>query len=620
MHAPQQVPQKVGRRARVRALMCGVVVLGLAVVLPSCGPKEKKVITPPPPPGYAGPEFLRGSIGGVASLSGYRPVLVSGFGLVVGLHGTGSGDCPAPLRPLILDMISKGGFNTYQTGTKGLTPERILASTTAAVVTVEGMIPPGASRGTRFDLLVSALPSTGTTSLQDGVLYSIDLRIGGTDLSMPALSNIARGHGPIFVNPFAKNAGQAGDEHPASERIGTILGGGWVSEDLPLNLVTTEASYRLTRQIADRINSRFPPDPNDPTPIANPKSDTIVAIHIPAAFRKDPKRLLDLLSHLFLNPMSDFSEAKAKELAKLLQNPATQKYAGDIAYAWEGLGPIALGVIRPLYLSVDPVVELTALTAGARLGDLRAVEPLGEIAKADHGESSQRATALLGELLAGKPGDGRIVRALRGLLDAHDPQVRIAAYEGLANVDDGAIRRFGFKDKMELDQVACRTPMIYVTRVDKPRVIVFGDRMGFKAPGGGEPMLFTLWDNSFMLRGDSGTGHVAVFYQAPGAPTPTQCKVPDNVGYLAGVMAFEPDQDSKNPGLDMSYSRIVTALYQMTKAGVIDAPFVAQREDLLDRVTQSRNAQVAGGVRPENKNDQPELLGPPQIVPQGPTK
>ena len=41
-----------------------------------------------------------------------------------------------------------------------------------AVVVVEGLIPPGATEGTRFDLRVFAHPMTSTTSLEGGRLYT----------------------------------------------------------------------------------------------------------------------------------------------------------------------------------------------------------------------------------------------------------------------------------------------------------------------------------------------------------------------------------------------------------------------------------------------------------------
>ncbi len=590
------------RRGRAVALACAVVLV--CVTAMSCAPKEEKPLPPPPPAAYRGPEFLRGSIGAVATLEGYRPLLVSGYGIVAGLNGTGSPDCPASLRPYILDMITKGGIGRYDTGTKATSPERFLASMDTAVVMVEGVIPPGATRGSRFDLLVTALPQTSTSSLEDGNLYSLDLRPGGLDLSRPSLSNMARAHGAVFLNPFAEDAGKATDERPPEQRIGYVLGGGVVDEETPLQLITTQPSYRLTRQIADRINSRFPPEPNDLAPIADPKTNVNVAIRVPKSFQGDSQRMLDLLSHLFLNPSTEFTQAKAHELADLIKDPKNQQYADDIAYTWEALGTSILPVIRELYVSDDLTVKLTALTAGARLVDLRSIDGLIAVAKGGHGPRSVLATTLLGQLLQKKPENIRLARTLREMLDEDDAMVRVAAYEGLAACDDSSIRRFGFKDKMELAQVSCRKPLIYVSRAHRPRVVVFGDRLGFAYPPAPAPLLFTIWDNHFMLRGEPGADKVSLFYHGARMEKPVKADIPSNVGYLAGVMAFEPDpdSDSKAPGLGMSYSRVVTALYQMSKSNIIDAPFKVEQDDLIQKIKRGRITDT-GGQRPETTND-----------------
>jgi hypothetical protein len=586
----------------------GFGLLFLTAGLVSCAPKVEKPLPPPPPAAYQGPDWLRGSIGALATVDGYRPVVVSGYGLVVGLNDTGSGDCPAALRPFMLEMISKGGFGRSDTNTKGLSPERVLASKQTAVVRIEGVIPAGATRGTTFDLLVSALPESETSSLEDGVLYTTDLRVGGLDLGRPADTNLARGHGPVFLNPFAEKAGEITTERPPEQRIGTVLGGGVLEAEMPLQLLTNTRSFRLTRQIADRINTRFPPDASEPDPIADPKSDTVVSLRVPKRFAHNPQRLLDLASHLYLNPTLSFSQDRAHELVDLLQKPENRLQVDAIALTLEGLGSqAALPIIRDLYASPDPLVRITMLTVGAHLNDLRAVDPLLEIAALNSGAGSELAVRLLGELLAYKHENVRLARKLRELLDSNDPLVRIAAFDALSGANDESVRHFYFQNKLELDQVTCTKPMVYVTRAQRPRIVVFNEHLGFTKPPA-SPLLYTLWDNRFMLRSETDSADLAVFYHRPGAPKPKQVTIPSNVGYLGGVLAYTPNEDSKTPGFDLSYSRIVTALYQLTRDKVIDAPFLVERNDLADRIKRIGDIPIE---RPETDPNAPKPTPPP---------
>ncbi|MDH3583173.1 MAG: flagellar basal body P-ring protein FlgI, partial [Phycisphaerae bacterium] len=180
---------------------------GLLVVLGGCNGDPVRVPArpaPPPPPTYRGPAFLHGTIGSVASLRGYLPVLVSGYGLVAGLDDTGSIDCPPALRGWLLNEMAKRGFGRESLGFGQLTPEQVLASRSTAVVLVQGIIPPGAPADQRIDILVTALPQTQTTSLEGGVLYTTDLRVEGANVNRPSFGAIARARGPIFLDPAAR--------------------------------------------------------------------------------------------------------------------------------------------------------------------------------------------------------------------------------------------------------------------------------------------------------------------------------------------------------------------------------------------------------------------------------
>jgi flagellar basal body P-ring protein FlgI len=100
------------------------------------------------------------TIGDLAEIVAFNPIPVKGIGIVVGLAGTGSAECPPAVRDYLRQYI------ITQVGDKQLiNPDRMINSTDTAVVIVEGYIPAGAVQQQPFDISVKALANTQTTGL-----------------------------------------------------------------------------------------------------------------------------------------------------------------------------------------------------------------------------------------------------------------------------------------------------------------------------------------------------------------------------------------------------------------------------------------------------------------------
>lgn len=586
---------------KFRWLLFVALVGGFALV-PGCGPKRPADPPAPPPPAYSGPDFLRTTIGSMTVVNGFRRELVSGYGLVVGLDDTGSPDVPPVLRDWLINEMSRRGFGRESMGYRHLSPRRVLASESTAVVLVEGLIPPGAVAGTPFDIRISALPQTQTTSLEGGRLYTTDLAIRGRT---PGASGLPRAtaHGDVFTNPFvASGDGEAGG--PADPRTGRILGGGLVQEDTLMALSLRQPSYQRSRLIEERINGRFPQRPEDPEPLAVAKTDELIQINVLNRFRDNPQRMLELINALFINPTSRFNRVKAGELVELLAQPGNEQYAEQITLAWEAMGKIVLPVLRSAYDHPRPVVRFAALEAGARLGDRQTIEPLRKIAIGGEADRRDRATAMLGLLLREQPDEPTVIRTLRDQLEDDDTFVRFAAFDALARVEDPSIvtRRFG--DRFELAMVRSSRPMIYVTRSRAPRIVVFNQMLGFE-----QPMLFTHDDNRLMLRYGAGDDQLAVRYR-PGDETRGRMhEVPPTLGNLIYLLGNQPTQGNPTPGFGMRYSEVVNILHALTDGGHVDAPFVLQPTDLLQRLAQQRQGPAPDGGRPETDGQTPDTEG-----------
>jgi flagellar basal body P-ring protein FlgI len=132
--------------------------------------------------------------------------------LVVGLGKNGSRDCPEPLRAQMVQEISKrletGGV--YSSDQIKLSAKGLLESLDTTVVEVSGSIPPGACKGTRFDVQVQAVAGTDTRSLEGGRLYTCSLHIFRFDSQGSGIRGkaVATAAGPSFRTSWPAAAGR----------------------------------------------------------------------------------------------------------------------------------------------------------------------------------------------------------------------------------------------------------------------------------------------------------------------------------------------------------------------------------------------------------------------------
>ncbi|MEM9419951.1 MAG: flagellar basal body P-ring protein FlgI, partial [Planctomycetota bacterium] len=183
------------------ALVC---VLSLLTVWGTMGCSNKDAgRAPAAAPGatFTGPRYLYNTVGSLSRLQNNQPRIVSGYGVVVGLNGTGSSEVPAALRQWLINEMTKQGVGRQQYDEiLPMSPAQLLASKDTAVVHVAGIIPPGAVAGSRFDLKVEAA-DTSTTSLVGGRLWTTNLSMGGLNPENFYLTPLAEGRGPIYLSP-----------------------------------------------------------------------------------------------------------------------------------------------------------------------------------------------------------------------------------------------------------------------------------------------------------------------------------------------------------------------------------------------------------------------------------
>ena len=273
---------------------------------------------------------LQGTIGASTYVEGGRLLPVRGFGLVIGLAGKGSRNCPPSVREYLRKEIARQRITRTSEDSETLSPEALINSLDTAVVTVDAEVPAAAAKQRTFDVRVQAM-DPDTQSIAGGILLPCDLKIYREVGPAEVIEgkNHARAQGPVFINPFA---GGAGAKTTVDPREGIIIGGGSNSVERKIELVCVVESYSVVRQIRDVINRRFPTTP----PTADAISPTTVQLTVPVEYRGREGRFLEKVRYL---PMTS-SNAQLEARSKVLMVEFTRENAPleELSLAVEGVG------------------------------------------------------------------------------------------------------------------------------------------------------------------------------------------------------------------------------------------------------------------------------------------
>lgn len=188
----------------------------------------------------------------ITDVSGARSNQLIGFGLVVGLDGTGGRSTFT--QQVAVDMMQRLGVTTQIFSASP--SESIFRSTNISAVMVTAEIGPWARKGGKIDVTVSSMDDA--RSLQGGQLLLTPLK--GADGEVYAV-----GQGPLSVGGFAVS-GQAAGIQKNQLNTGRVPNGAMVEKEAPgeltkngkVQLLLKEADHNTARLIAKAVNARFP--------------------------------------------------------------------------------------------------------------------------------------------------------------------------------------------------------------------------------------------------------------------------------------------------------------------------------------------------------------------------
>ena len=192
---------------------------------------------------FWGPPVNAARIKDLADIQGVRQNQLVGYGLVVGLDGTGDGDDSSFTLQSLAAMLDKMGITVK--------PEEIEGDNVAAVM-VTAELPAFARVGSRIDVLVSSIGGAG--SLQGGTLLLTPLR--AADGQVYAVSQ-----GPVSTGGFSVegNAGRVTKNFPT---VGRVVAGAMIERELAvafdgkqsLTLALRTPDFTTAARMAQAIN------------------------------------------------------------------------------------------------------------------------------------------------------------------------------------------------------------------------------------------------------------------------------------------------------------------------------------------------------------------------------
>ncbi len=219
----------------------------------------------------------------LTSLEGVRDNQLMGYGLVVGLHGTGDRQQTLFSAQSVANLLERMGLT--------VNPLVIQVKNTAAVM-VTATLPPYAEPGSKIDVTVAAMGDAA--SLQGGILLMTGLR--GPDGQVYA---VAQGAAVLGGYAVAASAGGASASqvvnHPT---VGRIPEGAIVERASPtakigntLRLLLREADFITAARVAEAVNQKF-------GAVANAESAGVIAVNLPAQYQKTPTEFVAQLDEL----------------------------------------------------------------------------------------------------------------------------------------------------------------------------------------------------------------------------------------------------------------------------------------------------------------------------------
>jgi flagellar P-ring protein precursor FlgI len=234
----------------------------------------------------------------ISSIKGIRQNQLLGYGLVIGLNGTGDkGGTKFTIQGLV-NMLEHMGVH--------VDPDEVKVKNVAAVV-VSAKLPPFARIGKKIDVILSSIGDA--KSLVGGTLLLTPLK--GVDNKVYALAQ-----GPVSIGGFSAGGAAGGGVTKNHPTVGRISGGASIEKEIPLSIMSknemtiilNNPDFNTADRAVNAINLRFGEN------IAKPIDSGTLTFRIPEKFEDKVVNLIAQIGEIEVEPDS---------IAKVIVNEKT---------------------------------------------------------------------------------------------------------------------------------------------------------------------------------------------------------------------------------------------------------------------------------------------------------
>lgn len=303
----------------------------------------------------------------VAKVQGVRSNQLVGYGLVMGLNGTGDSDKTLQTLQSLSSMLKTFGVTVSASQ---------MESKNVAAVMVTAELPAFVKPGDRIDMTVSSMGDA--KSLQGGMLLQTPLRAANGQV-------YAVGQGPVSTGGFSAGGGGS-SQSKNFPTVGMTTNGAIVERDVPVQLVTngnitlslSQPDFTTASRISNAIDSQF-------GGISTARDPGTVLVSVPSHYEGNLVAFVAALEDLYITP---------DQIAKIVINERTGTIVmganvsiDEVAVAHGGLSvrvtrnqevsqprPFSDGVTTPVNNTTVDVKEdkasVMVLPATANVGDV----------------------------------------------------------------------------------------------------------------------------------------------------------------------------------------------------------------------------------------------------------
>lgn len=481
-------------------------------------------------------------VASVAEVARPEENLVEGYGLIGGLPGTGSSNCPTGVRTYLRSYILS------QLPNPDMDVDELIDSKNTAVVELAGIIPAAVSRGEKFDVHVQPAEGVDATSLRGGWLYKADLRSRGA--SQVGSRVLATAEGAVFIN-------QIGTSEPTMTD-GYVIGGGSSVFDYRGLIRLHRSEYATASTIRNRLNERYGRGTADAV------SPTEIAFLVPVSYRQRKARFVEMVAATYLTETPELLDKRIETFVARL-GQADRAEASEVAL--EAIGRNALPALATVLDAPSEEVRLRAARCMLSLGDDRGWGPLHAIVTDD--ASAYRLEALDAIITGARRNEATALA--RRLLRDTDVRMVLAAYEHLRQMEDVVVRQEFVGRSFYIEQVVqTDRKAIFVSRSGDPRIVIFGAPLTCR-----DNLFVESPDGQIVINSRQGEDYASLSRRIPerqGVLGPVRCGL--TLSEIIRTLGGEPTgAGASSRGLGASYGDVTAVVEQLVAKEAVAAEF-----------------------------------------------